>query len=107
MLRLNRGPSYAVAIAAGIVAFAVPNVAWACGAVCPDDKDIDRPLTAGTYVPTEVQAECDSRSIEPIDPTRTTDKLEVSDDLKTVTETYTRDGKVYRVVYDVTATQKF
>jgi hypothetical protein len=83
------------------------GVLCACGAVCPDDKDIDRPLTAGTYVPTERPAECDSTSIKPIDPTRATDQLEVSDDLKTVTETYTRDGKVFKVVYDVTGTQKF
>jgi hypothetical protein len=73
-----------------------------CGGVCPNDADIFRPVTAGTYVPATQPPECTGAPIAPITPMGP-GQLTISADRSTVTEEYVREGKTYRVVYDVTA----
>jgi hypothetical protein len=75
-----------------------------CGAVCPDDADVQRSVTAGTYVPAPAQNDCTGTPIAPSDSSGDY-QLTVSDDRATVTVVYARQGKSYRVVYDVTASK--
>jgi hypothetical protein len=77
-------------------------VLCACGGICPNDADIVRPATAGSYVPATPPLECTGAPLAPIT-TAATAQLTISADRSTVTEEYVREGKTYRVVYDVTA----
>ena len=79
----------------------------ACGAVCPDDKDVDVPVTSGTYSPTDQYPECVSTPLMPAATNAEQHELVISADRKQVTETWARDGHNYKVVYDVTGSKKF
>jgi hypothetical protein len=78
-------------------------LALACGAVCPNDKEVSRPAKPGTYLLAQVPTECDEAPVSPLVSDAELHQLILSADRRQVTETYVRDGKSYVVVYDVTS----